>query len=78
MGNAAGQPTNGFHLLRLTELLLQGATLGDIFGKQLESGAVIAVGHSPPGHPDDGAHSIFPLPFRDEAVKGRSRTKMVG
>jgi len=63
----------------MTELLLQGATFGDIFGEQLEGGAVIAVGHSPPGQP--GRRCSFHLSasiLRLGPLKGGSRTKMVG
>ena len=41
--NAAGESSHSFHLLRLPELLLQGAALGHIFGKQLEGSSLAAV-----------------------------------
>ena len=40
VGDAAGEPADGFHLLRLAELLLQGAAFGDVFGKEFEEDAL--------------------------------------
>ncbi len=40
MGNTSGKAPNGFHLLRLPELLLQHAAFGHVFGEHLEHDTV--------------------------------------
>ena len=54
MGDAAGQPADGFHFLGLEQLLFQGAALGDILGKQLKEYSVgfVAEGASGKAHAD--------------------------
>ena len=40
VGDAAGEPADGFHLLGLAKLLLQGAAFGDVFGEEFEENGV--------------------------------------
>ena len=41
-----GQAADGFHLLRLAQLLLKGSALGDVFGKKFEDDSLFAaIGH---------------------------------
>ncbi len=49
MGDAAGEATDGFHLLGLAELLLQGAAFGDVLGEQLEEDGVAVVAEGASG-----------------------------
>src|SRR5712691_9221468 len=63
MGDSAGEPAYGFHLLGLAELLLEGAAFGDVLGKQLEEDgvAVFAEGASGEAHVDGSAVLAYPV-----------------
>ena len=53
--DAAGQAADGFHLLRLPQLLLQGAALGDVLGKEFEyDSAFAAIGDRAAGNANHG------------------------
>ena len=49
MRDAAGEASDGFHLLRLAELLLQGAAFGDVLGEQFEEDGVAIVAEGASG-----------------------------
>src|SRR5208282_4795546 len=55
----------------------QGAAFGNVFGEELEDGAVVAVGHGPSRNPDDGGGAVFFLPFRDQTVEMGSRAEII-
>ena len=78
VGDAAGEPADGFHLLGLAELLLQGAAFGDVLGEKFEEDgvAVVAEGASGEAHVDDGA--ILAHPVGGQAVKFLQRAQVVG
>ena len=75
--DAAGESAYGFHLLRLPELLLQGAALGDIFGKQFEGWSLAAVGNSAAGNADHRGRAVFAFPFGDQPVEGSRRAQII-
>ena len=52
VGDAAGEAADGFHLLRLAELLFEGAALGDVFGEKFEEDGVAFVADGAAGEAD--------------------------
>ena len=61
----AGQAAHGLHLLRLAQLLFQGAALGDIFREEFEDHAFFtAVDHGTPRDSNHGGAALA-LPFGD-------------
>ena len=65
MRDPAGQAAHGLHLLRLTQLLFQGATLGDILREEFEDHAFFtAVDHGTPRDSHD-AGAALALPVSD-------------
>src|SRR5208283_5593639 len=72
VGDATRKSSHGFHFLGLLELLLKSTPLGHIFGEQLEGFFVVSKRNGPARNADYGSQSVFPLPFRDEAVEGRT------
>ena len=78
MGDAAGQPAHGFHLLGLAQLLFQGAALGDVLGEQFEEDGVgfVAEGASGEAHADDAAVPACPVGV--EAVEFLQGAQVVG
>src|SRR5207244_9458860 len=67
-----------FHLLRLAELLFQGAAFGYTFGKKLEDYALVAIGHRASRDPDDGGRAVLALPICDQSIEVSRRSKIIG
>ena len=78
MGDAAGQPPDGFHLLGLAELLLQGAAFGDVLGEEFEEDGVpfVAKGASGEANADDGA--VVTQPVSRQTLEFFQQTQVVG
>ena len=70
---------NGFHLLRLPQLLLQDAALGDVFGKQFEDQSTLwAVGHGATRYPNHGGRAVLAFPFRRQPPEGLGGAQEIG
>jgi hypothetical protein len=77
MRDAARQPAHSFHLLRLPELLLQGAPLGHIFGKKLEGSGVPAIRNRASRNADHRSRTVFPFPLHDQSVEWRGGRQII-
>ena len=78
VGDASGEASDGFHFLRLAELLFERATLGDVFGEEFEDDSFLAaVRHRTAGDADHGGAS-FALPLRGKSLKGSGGAEAIG
>ena len=80
VGDAACETSDGFHLLRLAQLLFESAAFGDVFGEELKDGAFFtAVGNRASRDAYGGiAAGTLALPFRDQAFERAGGAKMIG
>ena len=68
--HAAGQPSDGFHFLRLAELVFEGPPFGDIFRDDFEGRVAVIPGiGGASAEPDRNCGAIFLLPANFGAVK---------
>ena len=76
--DAAGEAADGFHLLRLAQLLLERAALGDVFGEEFEDNPFFAaVGDGATGDAND-RRAVLAFPFGVQAFERRCRAQIVG
>ena len=78
MGDAAGEAADGFHLLRLTELQLQGAGFGNVFHKNLEGATVLAVRNRASGDARHDGCAILAHALRGQVVEFLAGAKIIG
>src|ERR1019366_4821705 len=76
--NAAGETADRFHLLRLTELELQGAGLSNVFHKNFEAASVVAVRNRAPGNARHNGGAILAYALRGQVVEFLSGVKIIG
>ncbi len=68
--DAARQPADCFHLLRLAQLLLQHAAFGHILRKQFEHDSTFsAVGNRAAGNANQRRCGVFAFPFRRQSLE---------
>ena len=77
VGDAAGETSDGFHLLRLLKLLFEGAPFGHVFGKKLEGFDLVSAGNSAAGNANYGGSSILAHPLDDEPVESRGAAQII-
>jgi len=73
VSDASGQTANGFHFLRLTELIFKDAALGDVFGDGFEDiGGLVfrGDGTAADANGDGGAVLVFPADFKTVHATG--------
>ena len=66
MRYASGEPSDGFHFLRLAELIFQHAAVGNVLGNRFQDiGRLVGAAHRPAAdaHGDGVAVVAFPLHF---------------
>ena len=78
VSDAAGEPADGFHLLGLTQLLLERAAFGDVFGEEFEEDGVafVAEGASGEAYVDHGA--VVAQPVGGQALEFLQQAQVVG
>src|SRR6266446_441089 len=78
VGDAAGEAADGFHFLRLTELIFEDAALGDVFGDGFEDvGGFVAAGYGAAADADGDGGSVFSLPADFEAIHASGALEFV-
>jgi hypothetical protein len=69
VGDATGEAADGFHFLRLAELIFEHPALGDVFGDGFQNvGRLIFGSDGAAADADDDGVAIFALPAGFEAV----------
>ncbi len=76
--DASGETADGFHFLRLAELLLEGAALGDVLGEDFVGGAVLGIFDGAAGHASGEGGAVLANPLGDEAVELFASAELVG
>ena len=76
--DAARQPADGLHLLRLAQLLFERAPFGDVLGKQLEYDAFLpSIRYRTTGDPNDRGRAVLALPFGIQSFERSWRAQKV-
>src|SRR5262249_40860187 len=78
MGDAAGETSDSFHLLRLAQLLLEPAALGDVFHEEFECSSGFAVGNDAGRNSRQDGAAVGTYQFGGEIVEFLARMKVVG
>ncbi len=80
VGDAPGEASDGFHLLRLAQLLFESAALGDVFGEEFEDCAFLAtLGNRAARDPNCRiVIGTFTLPFGDQPAERSRLAEMIG
>src|SRR5271163_2637746 len=78
MRDAARESAYSFHFLRLPELLLEGAALGDVFGEQLKGFSPAGVRDGAAGNANHCPQAVLAHPLDDEPVERGCRTQVIG
>ena len=78
MRDAAREAADGFHFLRLPELQLQRASLGNVFHKDLEAASFFSIRNRAAGNPGHNRRPILAHALRRQVVKFFSRVKIIG
>ncbi len=78
VGDASGEAADGFHFLRLTELIFEDAALGDVFGDGFENvGGFVTAGYGASADADGDGGSVFALPADFETVHASGALEFV-
>ncbi len=78
MGHSAGQAADGFHLLGLAELVLEHATVGNVFGNRLQHvGWFVDIADGAAADADSDGATIFALPLDFDAIEASGATEFV-
>src|SRR5205823_10156226 len=76
--NTTSQPAYCFHFLSLAELLLQTATLGYVFGEELEKNRLALIANGPPRETYHDRTTALANPVRDQFVEAMLRAEEIG
>ena len=77
MRDATGEAPDGFHFLRLTKLLLESATLGDIFHEEFIRRLAIFIADPTAGDANYGGRTVLAHPFGGQAVELFQRAETI-